>query len=183
MQVQEIGKEHSLRVLARLRLGRLACCEATQPYVVPFSFAYDTGYLYSFSTVGQKIRWMRANPAVCVEADEIESAENWVSLVILGRYEELPDTPELKVERERAYELLQRKQEWWEPGYSKTIVTGVERPLLPVYFRIQILEITGHCTVSEPGEQVESKILSIRLDEARRQSEILAELRAELLSK
>lgn len=183
MRIQALGREQSLRVLARMRLGRIACCEAAQPYVVPFYFAYDTGYLYSFSTIGQKIRWMRANPAVCVQTDEIESAEEWVSLVILGRYEELPDTAELKAERERAYELLQRKPGWWEPGYSKTIVEGAERPLVPVYFRIQILEITGHYTASAPGEPVERKTSSLEPGERRSQNGILADLRAEFLSK
>ena len=157
MRIHELDTEQSLRVLARLRLGRIACCEAAQPYIVPFYFAYAMGYLYSFSTIGQKITWMRANSAVCVQTDVIESSEEWVSLVILGRYEELPDTRGLKVERERAYELLHQEPVWWEPGYSKTIVKGAERPLVPVYFRIQILEVTGRYAASEPGEQVGRK--------------------------
>ena len=34
----------------------------------------DNDYLYSFSTVGQKIEWMRANPNVCVETDEVTNS-------------------------------------------------------------------------------------------------------------
>jgi uncharacterized protein len=181
MRIQELDKEQSLRVLARLRLGRIACCEAAQPYIVPFYLAYDRGYLYSFSTIGQKITWMRANPAVCVQTDEIESTEEWVSLVILGRYEELPDTAGLKVERERAYELLQQTPCWWEPGYSKMIVDGAERPLDPVYFRIQILEITGRYTASAAGEQIEPKTSSFAQEATHSRNRILADLRAELL--
>jgi nitroimidazol reductase NimA-like FMN-containing flavoprotein (pyridoxamine 5'-phosphate oxidase superfamily) len=33
---------------------------------------------------------------------------------------------------------------WWEPGYTKTLHKGEERPLQPIYFRISISEITGH---------------------------------------
>jgi len=73
MRIQEVNREKSLELLANLRLGRIACAQAAQPYVVPFYFAYDDGYLYSFSTVGQKIRWMRANPLVCVQTGAIRN--------------------------------------------------------------------------------------------------------------
>lgn len=149
MLIRETTNEDNLSLLARMHLGRLACARGAQPYIVPLHFAYQDNYLYSFSTVGQKIDWMRVNPLVCVQMDEVANAEAWVSLVIFGRYEELPDIPGFKSERELAYELLQRHANWWEPGYAKTIVRGVERPLDPVYFRIQIAQITGHRSVPE----------------------------------
>jgi nitroimidazol reductase NimA-like FMN-containing flavoprotein (pyridoxamine 5'-phosphate oxidase superfamily) len=144
MLIQEITKQDSFNRLANMRLGRLACAQGAQPYILPFYFAYDSNYLYSFSTVGKKIEWMRVNPLVCVETDEVMSSEEWVSIIIFGRYEELPNTLEWEAERARAHELLQRKAIWWEPGYVKTIVQGAERQLVPVYFRIYIEQITGH---------------------------------------
>jgi len=118
---------------------------------VPLYFVYHHNYLYSFSTVGQKIAWMRANPLVCVEADQVVSPHSWVSVVIFGRYEELPDTPESQPERAFASELLQQYAMWWEPGYAKTVLHGAERPLEPVFYRIYIGLITGHrATLDEP---------------------------------
>jgi nitroimidazol reductase NimA-like FMN-containing flavoprotein (pyridoxamine 5'-phosphate oxidase superfamily) len=111
---------------------------------VPFYFTYHNDSLYSFATVGQKIAWMRTNPMVCVEADEVVSPEEWVSVIVFGRYEELPDTPEYETERSVAYNLLQNKALWWEPGGVKTILHGTERPLVPVFYRINIGHITGH---------------------------------------
>ena len=73
MLIQELTRQASLDLLARTRFGRLACAQGAQPYVVPFYFVYDNDCLYSFSTIGQKIEWMRANPLVCVEADEVVS--------------------------------------------------------------------------------------------------------------
>lgn len=143
MLVQEISTKDCVNLLTNIHLGRLACAQDSQPYVVPFYFAYDRNYLYGFSTVGQKIEWMRMNPLVCVETEDLVSAEEWVSMVILGRYEELPDTPEFRTQREMSYAFLQQKADWWEPGYAKTIADGVERPLVPVYFRIKIGKITG----------------------------------------
>jgi uncharacterized protein len=143
MLVLEMDPKDCLSRLAKMHVARLGCVKGSQPYVVPFYFAYDSNSLYGFSTVGQKIDWMRANPLVCVETDDLVSADEWVSIIILGRYEELPDTPEFRTEREIAYAFLQQRADWWEPGYAKTIVHGAERPLIPVYFRVRISQITG----------------------------------------
>jgi uncharacterized protein len=150
--IQELTRRESLDLLARARLGRLACAHESQPYVVPFYFAYDNDHLYSFSTIGQKIEWMRANPKVCVEADEVVSPQQWVSVIIFGHYEELPNSPEWRDAREYAHnKLLQRNAIWWEPGYAKTILHDTERPLVPFFYRIHVVQITGHRATPEPG--------------------------------
>jgi len=142
--IRELTRQASLDFLARMNFGRLACAQGAQPYVVPLHFVYDHSYLYCFSTVGQKIQWMRANPRVSLEADEIVSSQQWVSVIVTGRYEELPDTPEWSSERELASEVLQKNAMWWEPGLAKTILHDKERPQEPVFYRIHVAEITGH---------------------------------------
>lgn len=156
--IHELTKQASLDVLARTSLGRLACAQGAQPYAVPFSFTYDDNYLYSFSTVGQKIEWMRANPLVCVETDEVISSQQWVSIVVFGRYEELPDTPTFRWERGHAEYLLQKVAVWWEPGYSKTILHGKQRPLVPVFYRIRVVQISGHRASPEPAALPDTRL-------------------------
>ena len=131
-------------LLTRVRLGRLACAKASQPYITPIYFAYHENYLYSASTIGQKIEWMRENPLVAVEFDEIDSPQRWQCVIVSGRYEEFSDTPDMRDNRELAWQLLQERKIWWEPGYAKTILGNVERPMVPLYFRIRIERITGH---------------------------------------
>jgi len=144
MLIQEMTRDASLQFLARKGVGRLACARDGQPYITPFSFVLDGDCLYSFSTVGQKIEWMRINPLVCVQADELETPQKWSSVIILGRYTELSKEAEYADARQRAYSLLQKRPLWWEPAYVKTILHGKERELEPVYFRIQIGDISGH---------------------------------------
>jgi uncharacterized protein len=148
--IQELTRQASLDLLARTRLGRLAYAQGNQPYVVPFYFVYHNDCLYSFSTVGQKIEWMRANPLVCVEADEVVSPEQWMSVIVFGRYEELLDTPEYQGMRAFAHTLLKRHAVWWEPAYAKTILHGTPRSLVPVIYRIHGLQITGHRSFPDP---------------------------------
>lgn len=150
MLIQEMTRQTSLDFLARTHMGRLGCSQALQPYVVPIYFTYHDDCLYSFSTVGQKVSWMRANPLVCVQADEVVSSRNWISVIAFGRFEELPDVPAWSSQRELAYELLRTRAIWWEPGYAKTSLHGAERPLVPVFYRIHITGVTGHQACPEP---------------------------------
>lgn len=152
MLIREISEQESLTLLTELRLGRLACAKGAQPYVTPFYFAYHSNYLYSFATAGQRIEWMRANPLVCVQADQIVNPQEWTSVIVFGRFEEMPDTEEWSHERAVAHDLLQSRPMWWEPGYAKTIVHGTERSMDPIYFRIQIAEITGRRGVPDTAE-------------------------------
>jgi hypothetical protein len=155
MIITELTCQESLDLLARAHLGRIACARENQPYVVPFFFAFGDHFLYSFATVGQRIEWMRANPLVCVEADEIVTPEHWMTVIVFGRYQELPDTPESQQARVIAYSRLHTRANWWEPGYVETVLQGVERPLEPVYYRIQINEVTGRrAASSEPPSAV-----------------------------
>ena len=150
VMIQELTRQASLDLLARTRLGRLACAHGTQPYVVPIYFAYHNECLYGFPTVGQKIEWMRANPLVCVEADEVVGPEHWATVLVFGRYEELPDTPEWARARTVAHTLLKQYAVWWEPAYAKTILHGIQRPLVPVFYRIHCRRVIGHRAVPEP---------------------------------
>jgi len=133
----------SIDLLARAQLCRLACAHEGQPYITPIHCEYHDNYLYSFSRLGQKIAWMRASPLVCVEADELASFQHWATVIVLGKYEELPDTPRYEIHRKRAYELLQRRAAWWEPAYVKTVHPEKLRAMEFMYFRIHIDQISG----------------------------------------
>ena len=145
MIIREMTRQASLDLLARTHLGRLACARANQPYIAPVFFAYHHDSLYCASTIGQKIEWMRENPLVALEVDEIDSAQRWESVIVSGRYEELANTPSTQNMRELAWSLLQQASAlWWEPAYVETILGGEKRAMAPVYFRIRISGITGH---------------------------------------
>jgi hypothetical protein len=55
--------------------------------------------------------------------------------------------------------------------------------MLPVYFRIQIVQITGHHTAPEPGEAVERETAQVEQAGKLSPRGILADLRARLFSK
>lgn len=157
MLIRDMQREAADALLARVGVGHIACAEGSQPYVTPFSFGYDRSHVYGFSTVGRKIRALRANPLVCITAQEVVSFQEWKSVIVTGRYEELTDTEDFFSARATAHWVLSKHAEWWQPGYVKTIHDGVERPLESVWFRIQVHSISGHEAIPEvPGPMLES---------------------------
>jgi len=143
MVIYDLTPEECRKTLERESFGRLACASGNQPYIVPIYFAYKGEYLYGFSTVGQKIEWMRANPCVCVEIDAVTSADRWLSVIITGQYEELPDISEWDEEVIEAYELIRKRGLWSQPAYVSAVHRDPsQRPTL-VYYRIHIDKVTG----------------------------------------
>ena len=95
MLIQELTPTQCAEILQRNDVGRLGCSKEGQPYVVPISFSFDRerSCVYSFSKVGQKVSWMRENPRVCLEVDDIQDKDHWQTVIIVGRYEEIQDSP------------------------------------------------------------------------------------------
>ena len=144
-------------LLAQLGFGRLACARENQPYIVPTYFAYepDPDHLYGFATMGRKVEWMRLNPLVCVQADEILNRQNWASVIALGRYEELSNIPEFANERNHAQSLLAKRLQWWQPGYAASRARGRRNPASPVLYRLHIEEMTGVRASRDEAERAE----------------------------
>ena len=140
MLIHELTRDECLAVLGRNSLGRLGCVQDGQPYIVPVSFNLDEGYIYGFATVGQKVHWMRANPLVCLEVEEITDRRHWTTVLAFGSYEELTDSSEHAAARSRAHELFTGRDRWWEPATGKT---PASEPHAAVLYRISVHRLTG----------------------------------------
>jgi len=132
-----------IRLLQSNRLGRLACVHDGRPYIVPIYYAYGTHCLYAFSMPGKKIEWMRENPHVSMLVEQREGEHGWRSVVVDGRYEELPDRVGHKVERDHAWTLLSKHAYWWEPGSLKPVTPPVSDHSPHVFFCIHIEQMSG----------------------------------------
>lgn len=152
MFVTELSRKECQEILARLGFGRLACARGAQPYIVPVYFAYEGGRLYGFGTMGKKFEWMRDNPQVCVEADEVRDHNHWTSVVVLGRYQELPDLPEFEVLRQQAQAALEKRYLWWQNGFAAAQTRREFNRDIPVFYCVHIEEISGHRASADPVE-------------------------------
>jgi uncharacterized protein len=142
MRIVEIPKDECTHLLKSMSVGRLACCLDNQPYIVPVCFAYEPEYLYVFSTVGKKIEWMRQNPKVCMQVDDIANPSNWMSVVVDGIYRELRE-PQYSAQKERAKARLSRSSEWWVAPLAQRREHTSDILIEPVFFRIDIQSMSG----------------------------------------
>ena len=96
MLIQAMTVEECWAMLARNNIARLACARDNQPYIVPLRVDLDGQFLYGYTALGRKIEWMRTNPLVCLECEEVTTDRVWASLIVFGHYEELPHIPETR---------------------------------------------------------------------------------------
>jgi uncharacterized protein len=143
MWIRTLSESECNAVLAAHRVARLACTNNWRPYIVPIHYVYADNAIYAFSLPGKKIEWMTFNPLVCLLVDEKERERAWKSVVVDGRYEELPERIEHNHEREHARSLLSKHANWWEPGALKPETSPPSDHPSPVFFRILIEEISG----------------------------------------
>lgn len=144
MHIREMSHPEIVTMLERVSIGHLACSVEDMPYVVPVRFVYHDGYLYSLTSAGKKMAMMNINRNVCINFLESNSRVDWRSLVITGIFEELPQSFDENSPMTLAHRLLSKTPEWWEPAYTRTELRGKERSLIPAYFRISVLQTTGH---------------------------------------
>lgn len=142
MEINEMTSDECRLFVAGASLGRLGCSYENQPYVVPIHFAYEEDYLYVFATFGQKVKWMRANPKVCVQTDEIRKQSEWISVIVYGEYEELPE-PQYTSERKHASSLLAKRYQWWLNALGERQLRVGDSPIEPLFFRLHVQSMTG----------------------------------------
>ena len=148
MQIQRMTTEECWTMLARNNIARLACAKDNQPYIVPLRVDLDGDFLYGYTTLGRKVEWMRTNPLVCVECEEVTSDRQWATLIVFGHYEELLPKPEHEAARRAADRLFQRHPMWWEPA---TVVADGDAGRARIVFRIHVDRFSGRRTIHEPN--------------------------------
>ena len=97
----QLSTEQINNMLSSQVVGRLACTDGMQPYIVPVTFCYDGKYIYGQTNEGTKLELLRKNSIVCFEIDVMTDMRNWQSIVIYGEFEELTNK-----EAEKARDIL-----------------------------------------------------------------------------
>lgn len=126
-------------------IGRLACVDGKNPYIVPITYTYDGDYIYGQTNLGTKLTILRKNPNICFEVDTLVDMRNWQSVILFGIFEELKEE-NAKVARElmysRVFPLLTSStihlHEHNEPGKIDDSTR-----MKYVMYRIKITKVTG----------------------------------------
>ena len=143
--IESLSDQEIMNVVSNSVIGRLGCHADATTYVVPISFAYDSGYIYARSFEGMKVKMMRQNPEVCFLVDEMQSMADWKSVVMWGTFEELENSTDreegLKILLSRilpnvSSETVKFTPEWPFASENLSEIEGI-------VFRIRIREMSG----------------------------------------
>jgi uncharacterized protein len=141
----ELNKEQINNILSSQAIGRLACTDGMQPYIIPVTYAFDGNYIYGQTNTGLKLKMLRKNPNVCFEVEIMTDMQNWQCIIVYGHFEELKNK-----EAENAREILfgrvytlqtSSTVHAHEHGVSAKIDDS-KRVKMTLY-RIKIIKVTG----------------------------------------
>jgi uncharacterized protein len=132
-------------ILSSQVIGRLACADGYQPYIVPVTYTYDGEYIYGQTNIGTKLAILRSNPLVSFEVDRMLDMQNWQSVVVLGEFEELEGEEADKARAilfERVFPLMTSSTVHKHEHESSTDLDDSSR-VKYVLYRIKIKEVSG----------------------------------------
>ena len=132
-----LNEEQATTILSSGRIGRLGCIVDGGPYVVPISYYFADGSIYSHSLPGLKTSALRENPKACLQVDVVENELRWKSALAFGVYEEVTKPNE----RGDILNKLLARFPLLTPVES-AIATDAAAPPIIVY-RIRVERITG----------------------------------------
>lgn len=149
MIIATLSPEECATILAANHTASLACVHDNRPYVVPITYAYANGFLYSFSREGQKLAWMRDNTSVSLLIVERGVHNRWKSVVVSGTFEEFSADPHFDYDNDFAWKALKTRADWWEPGSLKPGDADANATASYTYYCIHIVEVTGRSLQDE----------------------------------
>lgn len=87
----DLTKEQCEQILAQGYYAHLGCIDGDEPYVLPITYVYRDGFIWSYTREGQKVDAMRRHPRVCVQVENVRSGAEWESVICWGQFEEVTD--------------------------------------------------------------------------------------------
>lgn len=111
VKIPRMEKKEYDQLIEEGYISRIAFQGEKYPYIAPFLYVFDGKFLYFLSTkYGKKIEYFRKSPYVSVEVERYTSDLSCYTFVTMqGRLEEVEDSIEKKLIRERFVDLIAEK--------------------------------------------------------------------------
>ena len=89
--IKTLTEMNCFELLETNYIGHLAYIYQNRPFIAPITFFFDKdkNAIIAYSNEGHKVRAMRKNTSVCLEVSEIDSVNNWNSVLAHGFFKEL----------------------------------------------------------------------------------------------
>ena len=138
-QVVDLSRSEIEALLSSIRYGHIGMSRDDRPYVVPIHFAYEKPAIYFYTTEGLKTDILEVNPEICLQAENIQEATNWESIIVTGKAKRLESEPQI----EKAVRALKNVNPRLVPAWSIRWMDGWVRSNVEAVYRITVSEMTG----------------------------------------
>lgn len=134
-------------ILKNNYVGHLGYIYRNRPYVVPITyyFSEEDNTIICYSGEGHKISAMRQHSAIALEVAEVNSINDWKSVMVQGTYEELEGSHGKAQLHEFSLGVkhLLKDKENLDASFISEFSSKIHKGEVPIVFRIKIEEITG----------------------------------------
>jgi len=145
--INDLELSKCLEMLSNNYIGRLAYISGKKPFLVPITYFHDVEEksIISYAVEGHKMQAMREYEWATLQVDDIETIQNWRSVQVHGRFEELTGSTAKKYLHrfsEGVQETIARiKKE--HPKFIQDFSARLQNGNVPVVYRIHITDIIG----------------------------------------
>ena len=142
-----LDEKRKLLLLSTNYIGSLGYVYQNKPFITPITYFYDKeqNTIICYSALGHKIKALRKNNSVSLSVTDIDSVNQWKSVLVRGTYEEQEgNTAEALLHQFSlgVKDLILRK-ELRDLDFIDQFSSKVYEDAIPVVFTIKIEEISG----------------------------------------
>jgi uncharacterized protein len=142
LDIDEMSQDEIHELLDKIGYGHLGFIHAAKPCVMPMHYYLENSDIYLFTTVGMKTHDMDADPDVCLQVEELNAAEHWRSVIVMGQAKHVTEPVEIA----RVMALVKQRDSTLSPAINRTWTDSWGRAEGIAIYRIESGEMSGRTT-------------------------------------
>ena len=145
--IQTLDDKEKTLLLSSNYVGSLGYLYKNRPFVVPITYFYneEENNIICYSAKGQKINALRKNNLVSLCVTDIDSVNDWKSVLVHGTFEEHTESTAKALLHQFSLgvkDIILRK-ELRDLDFISQFSSKIHKDEIPIIFTINIEEITG----------------------------------------
>ncbi len=145
--IKNLELSECLNLLGRNYLGRVAFIFQGDPYIIPITYFHDANEkcILSYAAKGHKIQAMRNYGSVAFQVDEIKSIQEWKSVLVHGKFQELEGSTAKNYLRKFADGVQQtiKQKKGKAPQFIRDFSSRLQKNSMPIVYKISVEDIQG----------------------------------------
>ena len=153
-----LNERESIALLMLNYVGNLSYIYRDKPFVVPITYFYDmeNSVIIGYSAEGHKINAMRKNVNVSLSVTDIDSVNDWKSVLAHGTYQEIiGSAAKAKLHQfSLGVKDLIINKEFRKLNFISEFSSKIETDKMPIVFQIKVDDITGRMRLSHTDAEL-----------------------------